>query len=534
VPRAPTTVILTLVAGGSYLVSAPFSDTNFIQNTSSQLLQIITGGATSMYNAFSNDYGSFIVQRLGDTNAPSYTATNFTLTGSAVAGADYTLPQALTFNPGDLTQTNFIHPLDNGVPPAHVTNRPYSGIKSLTVALGNGLPGYSNTTATASMNIIDSAEPPDPILLSNPLTDPNDAVNWNITYGTGDEVNLSTNYEVAFGYDLTGNTPSPLGFNLAIPFPPSGASNALRMTCNKQANPGAAGGVNVYYTNQVLLGDYAVRFSMNLIQGANPNYTTEGALFGINHGGTYSNWWYGSGPFSGGPWASDGVWYYVTSDPGATSAGTDYEEFTGVGGTNNNTGWQSLGTIGAATFGNVFKVPAVFTTVEGGDSGVPANGATSNGDNDNNWSDVEIKQTHNIVTLSIDKTPIFVYTNTTVWTNGYLMLGYADPFGGTAGVSVGTPDAAVYYSNLRVVRLGPPVITSFAVTNGNVVIKFTTTDADDTAASFNLLSSGTAGAAHVDGLVASATFTQIASNLNFQVTVPKPTNSAQYYRIQHK
>jgi hypothetical protein len=530
VPRLTTAVILTLVAGGSYQVSAPFTDTNYIENTSSQELQIVSGGATSMYKAFSNDYASFIVQRLGDTNAPAYTATNFTLTGTAVAGVDYTLPLALTFSPGDVNHTNFFNPLSNGVPPVDVINPAYAGDKTIIAALASGGAVYSNTTATATMTILDNADPPGTVLYSDSLTTTNDASNWYITYGTGDETNYPANFEVDFGYDLTGNTPTSSGFSSPIPFPPSGASNALRITCNKNFNPGAAGGVNVYYTNKAFAGNYAVRFNMNLIEGANPNYTTEGVMFGINHTGTESNWWYGSGPFYGGPWGSDGVWYWVTADPGGAAAG-DYIAFTGAGGTNNNTGWQMVTTSTYGPFVNVFKDPTVYTTTEG--SGVPANGSTFNSLNDSIWSDVEIKQINNVVTMTINKTSILVYTNTTVWKSGYLMLGYEDPFGGTGGVSVETLDAAAYFSNLQVVQLGPPVITSVAVKNNQVVIQFVTTDADDTVSSFSLLSSGTSGAPHVDGAVAAATFTQPGPGLTFQVTTAKPTNAAQYYRIKH-
>jgi hypothetical protein len=107
----------------------------------------------------------------------------------------------------------------------------------------------------------------------------------------------------------------------------------------------------------------------------------------------------------------------------------------------------------------------IFTTQEGNPprSGVPANGSTFNGLANTNWSNVEIKQYKNsatsyLTTMSINNTIVFVYTNNTVWTNGYLMLGYADPFGGTAGVSVGNPDAAAYFSNLKVVTLPAPLI----------------------------------------------------------------------------
>ena len=65
-----------------------------------------------------------------------------------------------------------------------------------------------------------------------------------------------------------------------------------------------------------------------------------------------------------------------------------------------------------------------------------------------------MKQVKNIVTMSINKIPITVYTNATIWNNGKIMLGYDDPF-----ASLGS-QGAVYYSNLRVVRIGPPSITA--------------------------------------------------------------------------
>ena len=203
------------------------------------------------------------------------------------------------------------------------------------------------------------------------MTDPTDAINWNITYGTGDETTYPANYNVDFGYDLTSDPTSTHGI---IPSPPGGATTALRITCNKQGvTLGAAGAVNVYYTNRAFSGDYAVRFNMNLIEGGGAN-VTEGVVFGINHSGTLSNWWWASGPLSGGPWASDGIWYWVSADPGGALVG-DYLEYIGLGGTNGNTGWQRLSTKTWTGFANVFKDPDVFTTYEGGNGGVPASGS---------------------------------------------------------------------------------------------------------------------------------------------------------------
>ncbi len=518
--RPTTTVLLSLKGGGAYVATAPQSATITIENIGPQVVFISGVSAPSMYKRHTNDYASFVLTRWGDTNAASYTVSSFTYAGTAALGTDFVGAGPITLNPGDVTATNTISPL------APTTN--YAGNRTVVIGLTNGN-GYSAASGTATLTIIDSANPPAPLLYSDPLSDPNDALHWNITFGNGDSANAPADYNVDFGYDLTTD---PTGTHGIIPPPPNGATTALRVTCNKLFNPGAAAGVNVYYTNQACGGDYAVRFNLNLIEGGNPSYSTEGVLFGINHTGSQSNWWYGSGPLVGGPWASDGIWYYVTSDPGGGGAG-DYLEFTGAGGSLPNTGWQQLGSQSWTTFANAFKVPAVYTTVEGNNGGVPANGTPLNGHDASTWSDVEIKQVRNVVTLSIDKTPIFVYTNTTSFTNGYVMLGYADPYGGSGGVSVGAPDAAAYFSNLRVVRLAGPTITSIALNNQtNVVIDLTSVDGDDTVASFALQSAGANKVTGPYSDVSGATFTQL-SNGAFQTSVIS-TNAAQYYRIRHK
>jgi hypothetical protein len=205
---------------------------------------------------------------------------------------------------------------------------------------------------------------------------------------------------------------------------------------------------------------------MNITEGNSAAYTTEGAMFGINHSGNYTNWWAGSALISGWDpagtnfnWSSDGIWYWVSTDGGAGAG--DYLEKTGLGGTNGNTGWTQLAVGLRATYANNFKDPAPYSTLNGTvpAAGLPANAspfnaATLGAGYTNAWANVEMKTVKNLVTLSINKTVIFTYTNNTVWTNGTLMLGYEDPFS-----SVGGSDAAVYYSNVRVVRLAPPQIT---------------------------------------------------------------------------
>jgi hypothetical protein len=108
------------------------------------------------------------------------------------------------------------------------------------------------------------------------------------------------------------------------------------------------------------------------------------------------------------------------------------------------------------------------------------------------------------------------------------MLGYEDPF-----PSVQSEDGAAFFSDLRVVQIGPPVINQIALSGGNVVIRFTTTDADDTISSFTLLGSAASnGTAAAVDTVTAGTFTQLGTGA-FQVTTPEPTNHVKFYRLKH-
>jgi len=521
IPEPTETAILTISSSPTYFVGAS-SATVLISDATPPVLSV-AAYIPSMYERFPGDYAGVQVTRpLGNTNiSVSIDVTNFTFGGTAVRDVDYVVlsnsfPFTMNVGARSANLGRLVAPLDNPT---------YQGNRTIVVGLAPSA-DFTVTTSNTPVTIIDDENPPATPLLADPLTDPADAANWRITYGTGDETSYSANYNVDFGYDLTTD---PTGTHGIIPPPPGGAGNALRITCNKLSDPGAAGGVNVYYVNRAFSGDYAVRFNLNLIEGGGAN-VTEGVLFGINHSGSQSNWWWGSGPLAGGPWASDGVWYWVSADPGGATIG-DYLEFTGLGGTNGNTGWQRLGTKSWTAFANVFKDPDVFTTYDLGNGGVPANGSPLVGYNASNWCDVEIKQVKNVVTLAVDKTPIFAYTNTTVWTNGYLMLGYADPYGGAGGVSVGNPAAAAYFANLRVVRLAGPTLTSITPSGATLVMDFTSPDGDDTTASFALQSAGAAGGSYTD-VSPAATVTQLTDGI-FQVSYPQ-SGSARFYRLRHK
>jgi hypothetical protein len=295
----------------------------------------------------------------------------------------------------------------------------------------------------------------------------------------------------------------------------------------------------LYPTNVSFSGSYAVRFNMNVIQASDTTRSTEGPLFGVNHIGTMTNWFAGSGfQALGGPngpvypWAADGIWYFIDARPGGItgSLGGDYLEYTGAGGTNGNSGWMFPlpGQTVRTPFANAFKT-AVFPI----SAGLPVNSSPLAGGNANNWSDVEIKQiqdntgTNYFVTMSINKTVIFTYTNRTVWNSGTLMLGYEDPFDDVTSL-----DGAAYFSNLRVVRLGPPSILGAVVTGGNFVINFATTDGTDSTASFAVQHASVLTGPYTD-VSPAATITQNSVSGVFQATVPM-RGPIQFYRMRHK
>lgn len=496
VPRAETTVILTAAGGPGYTVGFPSSGSVSIQNTSTNEM-VLTAGAATMYKAFSNDYASATITRLGDTNVSvTIPASAFTYAGTAVANVDFVPVPSITFNPGDLTHAAQIFPLSNGVPPIDVPNPQYIGNKSVTMTLGtSATAGYELGTTATTLTLVDNAYPPGPSpVLFDPLTTTNDATNWNITFGSINQTGDPIDYNVNFGYDLTANNPNA-EFNGLIGLPPSGSTTALRINCcqNLGIKPEYQGGVNVYYTNAFLAGNYAVRFYMNNVEGygqPTAENQTGGPLIGINHNGMETNWWEANGitpqPYSG-PWSMDGIWHWIDASPGSPASGAyDYQQWVGVSAPP-NTGSTLVNDAAASSFSTVFKDPNVYTTfladTHTSYSGDPANISSLStvipAAAQNNWADVELKQFNGIVTLSINQTPIFVYTNTSVFTNGYLMLGYCSPFMGAQGEAFNTPDQACYFSDLTVVQLAPGIVTeppaSLLVGAGtNIVISLTT------------------------------------------------------------
>ena len=239
-----------------------------------------------------NDFVILTLTRRGKLTTGTPLTVNLSYAGSAVNGVDYTQIPSIVIPDGSSSNAVLISPIYN---PSVYTNRTFT----VTVTSGSG---YAIGTNADTGTIVSAAYVPAPVIFSDALTNADDGTNWNLVYGSGDTMLNTNNFSADFGFDLN----SAAGG--AIPPPPTGDSHVLHLTCNKNLDPGAPGAINAYYTNKLFSGNYAVRFQMNLIQGSAGQ--TEGAVFGINHSGSLSNWWYGNGYITNINWSSDGVWCF--------------------------------------------------------------------------------------------------------------------------------------------------------------------------------------------------------------------------------
>lgn len=601
-------------APAGYNYQASTTSTIYLANEGPQELFISGTAAPTMYRGLTNDFVAFTVTRWGDTNAGLYTipASAISLTGStAVYNTDYQAgPQPVNWfaaptagagsgiavNTGAQSVT-----FEVGMPLMHAS---YTGNLTIVAKMtaGTSMEGtnFMALTNTATATELDNLNPPESVIWSDLLTDPTDTNNWNVVFsqnattltGPG-QVNATTeeylflfsplngqpyngepsqNFDANFGYNASSPILAPAGSGQAADYAPygdgvdvapSGAVNALRLTANKGTQGGstAAAGVNVYPNNVPMLqGNYAVRFSMNLVRGCVAGTGSEFACFGINHYGTNANWWLsgtvaGSGASAFSFTNSDGIWFSIASDPGQfgsigtpNSYASDFNMFTGTNGGGAgkyfpSTGFYVLNGASYTSFTNVFKGEVDYNSYDYNLSpynfgyplnGVPANQSGWGSDNYSSgycpasgalptngpWTDVQIAQSNGTITMSLNKTVIFSYVNATPFTNGYPMLGYFDPY---AGQGTG---GGVYYSDIRAIELGPDILTQpVAATVGAGTNHTFTAYALGQGPYTNTLYTSPGNV-----LVTNQTFAG-TTNDNVSLTVTSPTATTSYYIV---
>lgn len=481
------TVILTLAEGPGYVADG--SATVTIQDNDIPTIDIsLVRG--SMYERLTNDYARFRLTRRGDIYA--YVETRIAYGGDAVAGVDFEPNNPVFLNSGDLSVTFDVHPIDNSR---------LDGDRTFTVSVapGNGYAIGTNTPLTAT--IMDDERPPETVLWSDNLQADTSA-NWTLLFGSTNPASMDYTASWAVDYSAIQWPPIP-------PAPHSGSdTHGLQLTVNKNGSTTAAG-LNLYPKGQSFSGNYALRFEMYLIEGTIG--TTEYALFGINHSGARTNWFRNSTGGVGTGWLFDGIFFDVESDGAALG---DYAIYGGPGTGSNPTPLNNGRS--ASTLTGVFKSPPWTPGAVGG--GVPAN---LMGTQTPSWADVEVSQIGNQVTLTINKTVIFTYTNTTPDISGNIMLGYDDAYD-----SLGSYEASVIYANARVISLAAPALSRLRVSDGNAQIDFSA-NSGDVAGQFILQSAAAVTGPYAD-VVASIS---ALGGGNFRATKAVSGN-AEFYRVR--
>jgi hexosaminidase len=251
-------------------------------------------------------------------------------------------------------------------------------------------------------------------------------------------------FKAIFGFDY-----STVTYPTNIPPAPhsSGTTKGLYLTVNKDSIAAVAA-VNLYPTGQSFSGNFMLQFDLWMNYGKTS--TTEHSLFGINHSGLFTNQVTMQG--------SDGLFFAVSADGGCSASSAtarDYSVFQGGGTplaptllTTNNTVFGPAHLLGTnfdnadAGFKTLFPVEVV------------SNVTTVVGSCGLRWVTVQVLQRGAVITWMLNSNIVAQYTNTTIYTNGNIMVGYNDTF-----ASIGDSNNFAVIDNISVTPLEPSIIS---------------------------------------------------------------------------
>ncbi|HKQ39757.1 MAG TPA: Calx-beta domain-containing protein [Verrucomicrobiae bacterium] len=426
------TVILNLATSSSYALRSPTNATATILDNEFPALRITGGSKTNVYEPLSRDTITLTVSRLGRLDADIYTAEVLS-TGTATEGIDFTLStNFFPFPPNVVNQTVTLTPLNDF---------DYEGTETMVISVGPGSYDYNiDAQDTVTRWIRDDEQPPAPVLFAEDFTvDP--SANWQIRFGANNGIyDANVNWTYDYG---------PLGIGPA-PNTHDGSTLGLFAAVNKDT-VGSSAGINLYPSGRTFSGDYALRFDMYLSYGTAS--TTEHALLGINHSGSLTNRATQSPDANNTTAGGDGFWVGIVTD---ASNLEDYSGYTYPTPT-------SLPTIvvrrAASTLTGLITSPPYALAGSPGSVGNSTNKA---------WSEVELSQVNNLISLKVNDILIWQHQNTNAYTSGNIMLGMNDQFDSVPASNAG--QHFVVFDNVRVVNLSTDIrITRVELVGANQV-----------------------------------------------------------------
>ena len=200
------TVVLTLATAPGYTIDTPAAVTGTITNDDSSALPVISVAATDASAAetatgITANPGQFTLTRLGG-NINQAVTVNYTLTGTATNGTDYTsLPTSVTFAAGSSTAIVTVTPTNDTIFEATET-------AILTLATGTGYT-VSTTNTAATVNIADNDLQPTINLSANQTivegnTNPQN-VSYTVTLSNASTQAITVQYATANGTAIGGS-----------------------------------------------------------------------------------------------------------------------------------------------------------------------------------------------------------------------------------------------------------------------------------------------------------------------------------------
>jgi hypothetical protein len=473
-------VVLSIAGGAGYTIGEQSVASATIVDNDRASLSIAALDASSQ-ERFTSDTLSFTLTRKGDTNSELF-VDYITTSGSAMAGIDFEEIGTQLYIPAGVVNQTFTVTVKDDVEA--------EGNESVCVTLVPGFDPYDvGTPSNACGTILDNESPPAQVLFADAFNVDSSA-NWVSQFGAN---NLVYDAQVLWAYDY-----SVRGISSA-PSTPDGSTKGLFIQVNKSDTTASAAALNLYPTNQSFSGNFALRFDMFLNYGSAA--TTEHALAGLNHSSLLTNRVSQSATDTNNTTrGGDGVWVAIETD------GSGNRDYTAYAATNQATLPPIVASRTAASLASVIPAPPYAV------AGSPGKA----------WSQIELSQLDNVVSLKVNGNLVFQVTNTTVFKSGDIMIGHSDQFD-----SIGSTDNFVIFDNLVVVSLDLHIIRIQFSTADQVIIDFVSPQGGN-ASEMHLQAASTLGPG--------ANWTDIAADIaatteGFRATTTR-TPGTQFFRIR--
>lgn len=430
------TVRLTVQPTANYDIKPPVLAEIAIADNEAPVVSIATVDGNA-YERFPTDTITFRISRTGETNSELFVVYEPNA-GVAVNGVDFSgtdsqpLSGVIILTAGQAGQTLAVAPVDDAE---------IEGDETVTVTLSSD-GTYAIGTGTATGIIGDNDQPSFGMLYSDSF-DSDTSASWITQFGANNGI-YDADVKWAFDYSTIGIPPAPNS--------PLSTLGLFAQVNKTNATAGGSAGVNFYPAGQSFSGNFALRFDMLLNFGTAS--TTEHSLAGINHSGERTNRVTQSADPNGTVRGGDGIYIAIEND------GSNNRDWTAYSYPTPTSAPTAITNRTAASLASIITAPPYAFP---GSPGVGPSTAKT-------WTEVELSQKDNVITLKVNNNVIYSFANATPFTSGKIMLGMNDQFDSVG--TGGTSGNFVIFDNVRVLTLDARITSTVRLANGDLQIDF--------------------------------------------------------------